>query len=321
VDRYISEGWCFVVAHLHRDSGGSATPHPIVAAFPSSQPIYPMRLTGLSGSTTHVELYAVADVPLAAPDFRTELLDTFSVSAPQGANTLSTTEARQTGVRISSPDVVPLLWNGCTLTKLVADLPSTAMERDVVLTQAEAKPVRRHVYSPQGRKDVVTIIAIQGPIAAVIFGSWFLRGRRKPLRWETYTMAAILLAGPVVAGITWWVLPVVPVYDRPWSLRWHSHLIDRAIQDALDHGNLHAGMNPAEVTATLERWMSNDDRRSLLPASAPTTIVNHVTGEPITWQRSPGNLALRTIGSEVYLCLYDEDTRETRFLLPPAKSP
>jgi hypothetical protein len=63
---YVARGWCFVTAKIRpgETAGELLTPEgivpPLVLAFPTAAPVYPLALTGTGGGETEVVLWAVA---------------------------------------------------------------------------------------------------------------------------------------------------------------------------------------------------------------------------------------------------------------------
>jgi hypothetical protein len=139
------------VASLHRDDGGEATPHPIVATFASPSPIFPMKLTQIAQSKTLVELFVVADRVAAAGGFQTIIADRF------GPDTSGTGPAMESGaydLAVGHPDAMEKMWDGCIVTKLTAELSPRQMDRDVELELAAySKPWRLRQYSARARAD------------------------------------------------------------------------------------------------------------------------------------------------------------------------
>jgi len=58
------------------------------------------------------------------------------------------------------------------------------------------------------------------------------------------------------------------------------------------------------------------------PEYAEDLLTNPFTGQPVRYERSPGNFSTRRVGDEIYFCLYDRYGREVRVvaLPPPPKS-
>ena len=73
-------------------------------------------------------------------------------------------------------------------------------------------------------------------------------------------------------------------------------------------GLLHAGLTEAEMTDFIELAVKEDYWRG--------RIENPLTGEPMRFERSPGNFSTRKVGDKTYLCLYDAVAREWRVELP-----
>ena len=149
VNDYAVKGWCFVVARLRNEGGGTLTPHPLAATFSTARPIYPMRLTALAGSTTHVELFVVADQQASAQGLDCVAADTFKPH--ESYKPFQPVYRSLDGeLTIGSPDVAEHLWPGCVVTKLTADLKPELMAQDLSLSLGQLKPFRQHFYSSNG---------------------------------------------------------------------------------------------------------------------------------------------------------------------------
>jgi hypothetical protein len=49
--------------------------------------------------------------------------------------------------------------------------------------------------------------------------------------------------------------------------------------------------------------------------------INPHSGQPVKRERTPGNFSSRTIGDQVYFCLYNADGQEMRLKLPEPGEP
>ena len=321
VEDYIQKGWCFVVARLVRDEGGEATPHPIAATFPAAEPVYPMRLTALAGSTVRVELYVAADRMAEAPRFRCAASAVYHPLPKQEKYAVAWFHYVWTfGLAVAQPELCDVLWDGCIVTRLQADLKPEAMDKDVELGLVKFEPHWDHVYSARGRFGAVLAVLLWGAVPLAFCGSVAFYRRTWPGRWAGRCIALLLGGVLAIAGIVYATAPVVPVgpgmrlYDI-WTRQEAYEMIARAM---IRSGDLHAGMSAREMDAVPQRALDLD---LIDPDYAVEFLTNPFTGTPSRCERSPGNFATRRIGDEVYFCLYDEVGRESRVValpLPPA---
>lgn len=315
VDGYISEGWCFVVARLVRNAGGAATPHPIAVTFPAGKPIYPMRLTALAGSTTRVELFVAADRQAEANDFHVAAADRYRLSTPV-SYAQPCYEAASTGLIIGSPEIGELLWQDCVVTRLRADLPPQAMDKDVAIALTDLAAHRDHFYSARARREIVSIVLLCVGIVLVVACAWLFRARRRPERRKIMWMPGVAVLALIAAAAVYVLLPVVPVQTgswgrHPWRLHNRNHVLSILLNRLVSQGKLSAEMTPEQWAESLGTLLEEGylEEESL--------IINPFTGQRMKYERSPGNFSSRKVDGKNWLCFYDIDGRETRFELKP----
>ena len=316
VDRYISEGWCFVVARLVRNTGGAATPHPIAVTFPAGKPIYPMRLTALAGSTTRVELFVAADRQAEADGFRVAAADRYRSVAANERSDPSYYEGVATGLIIGSPEVGEFLWQGCIVTRLTADLPAQAMDKDVTIALTDLAAHRDHFYSARARREIVWTVLLCAGIVLVVACAWLFRAMRRPERRKIMWLSGVALSALIAAAAVYVLLPVVPVQTgswghHSWRLQNRNVALFFGLKRLVGQGKL-----PAEMTP--ERWAEFPG--ILLEEGyleEESILVNPFTGQRMKYERSPGNFSSRKVEGQTWLCFYDINGRETRFELKP----
>jgi len=317
VDRYISEGWCFVVARLVRNTGGAATPHPIAVTFPAGKPIYPMRLTALAGSTTRVELFVAADRQAEAPGFHVATADRYKLSTPV-SYAQPCYEASSTGLIIGSPEVGEFLWQDCVVTRLTADLPPQAMDRDVAIALTDLAAHRDHFYSARARREIVWIVLLCGGIVLVPICAYLFKARRRPARRKIMWMPGLAVPALIAAAAVYVLLPVVPVQTGSWGhhpsyLHNRNHVLSLLLDRLVGHGKLSAEMTPEQLAKFPETLLEAE-----YLAEEEDLIANPFTGQRMKYERSPGNFSSRKVEGKTWLCFYDIDGRETRFELKPS---
>jgi hypothetical protein len=124
----------------------------------------------------------------------------------------------------------------------------------------------------------------------------------------------------VVIGAAWglqtyYSLPVMPVRS--------GESVDPALT-GVRTGNLHYELEGLAAAGNIHRKMNEKqlvkaifDRLGTRPVVGTPATVNPFTGEEVRFERSPGDFSLRTVGDDVFLCIYDAECREYRVKLPP----
>ena len=323
-DDYIRRDWVFAVAKLRREGEGLATPHPIAASFPVDTCVYPMRLTALSQTRLHLNLYVIADEQAQATDLRVLIADKFKPQAAPpdkdgwsfGPNYL----ALSTGVVLGHPGVYERMWPGCVVTRLAGDLAPEQMDHDIDIQFHPFKAAyRRTLYSAQARNHTVVGVGSLGWGAVLVTLGLICNRRRRPRRLEVLFAAALLLGVLLATGLTYAALPTTPVAVETRRAAFMRHFgfkgvwlrsQMRSVESLVKDGRLHRNMTDEQFAA----------RAALLasPSSAPSSeAINPFTNKEVEMSRSPGNFHIRRKDGEVYFCLYDRDGLEYRFKLPP----
>jgi hypothetical protein len=315
---YIARRWVFVVGTLHNGSGQLAVPRPLMVRFPATTPVFPMKLTALANTTTHVELCVFANEQAVAPGFHCVVADKYLRQPSEPPLTRYNTDypirsdyfyAEATRTALGHPDVVPLLWADCTATKLVADLPAAKMDHDVAI---EFQPLISHrdtFYSSLARRQIALALFFGGMAVFEIVAAVIFHARRRPTaRQSKFLLASFLGVGILAAGV-WQFLPTIPVRAAGKYARYRHEDISYAAGAAAKVGLIRKNMTPEEIAAIPQLLVEHGELRA-------DNLTNPFTGEPIRAECSPGNFAVRTIGGKTYFCTYDENGVETRTPLP-----
>jgi hypothetical protein len=328
VDDYIARGWCFAVARLGREAEGEATPHPIRVTFPVEQPVYPMRLTSIAGSKTRVELYVIADRMAAADGFRLASADAYEMrpadplipySGPAAFGSPVMGEAVNLRLRIGNAEAVEMMWDGCVLTRLEADLGPEGMDKDVMLRLEPLQTHRDTFFSSRGRDDVVLAVFLWGMIPVAGYAAVVCNKQRRPTRAQGRRLTILAAGVLAIALVVSIFIPTIAVGPGMRTLllhvRYQDHLFGTVAQAMVAKGHLHSGMSDAELAQFPQRSV---ELGFLDKDAVPDPLINLYTGSPVRCERSPGNFAFRRIGNETWLCLYNENGVEHRVLaLPP----
>jgi hypothetical protein len=308
---YIARRWCFVVGVLHNSASELSVPRPLIATFPAAAPVFPMKLTALANSTTHVELCVIAADQAVAPGFQCVIADTFRNQPAQPDSDSFPAlgayySATRTGTALGHPDIVPLLWDNCTATKLIADLPPARMDQDITIQFRSLRPQRQTLYSSLTRGQIAIAMIYIGATIFFFLAAVFLRGRRKPAPWQFKTLAAFVPSVLVITAAVWLALPTVPVYV---GSRGAQYELEDMPQSAADKVMLYGDMTPQQILAIPQLLV--DEKKNF----GPELLNNPFTGQPIRVECSPGNFAMRTVGDKTYFCIYDENGIERRILV------
>ncbi len=146
---YVAQGWCFAVAKLVRAHAGPMTPHPLKLSFPTSKPVYPMRLTGLTSEPLMLDLFVLADQIGSVKSLKTWRADRYRFSFGKDCFDVQRPQFVSEGESlVGMPSVVGLMWDGCVMTRLHGRLQPNQMQQDFQINFAPyLKPIRHSVYS------------------------------------------------------------------------------------------------------------------------------------------------------------------------------
>jgi hypothetical protein len=310
------------VARLVRTAGGAATPHPIAVTFPAATLVYPMKLTALAGSTTHVELFVVTpDRQATAAGFETILADRYQYLPPETGDYSCESAYRGTTTKviIGSPEAQKFLWDDCVFTKLTADLSPGEMNHDIEIGLKPLVPQQKTYFSEKGRGGVVTLELLIGGALVAIVAAIIFRGRRRPSRRQVTALVTVGGLALMVALATFLALPVIPTYADYGSgagFREYSrlHFLKYTVEKVASAGYIDADLTPAQ-------WVEFPKRLIEKGMVDPRSFTNPLTGELMKYARTPGNFSSRQVGDDCYFCLYDLSGREFRVKIEPRAQP
>lgn len=313
VEDYIRQNWYFVAAKLQRDGTGPARPHPLSITFSSANAIYPMRLTALAGSPVALELFVVSDQQASAGGLRREFCDVLKTHESDPARYRS----QETGAVTGHPQSQGILWDGCCLTRLAGVVQPGDMEDDIGFQWGPPSPYRRHLYSQRGAWTIALLVAayvwtIGAPFALLA------AKRRAPERYIPrigFSLRRAIgpaLATSLVLGLgTYLVLPKTEINALRGSrqqLIFGSYLhrvTSKHPTKALD-------VKTASSLAEFRRIFAQDMDELLRDYE----LVNHVTGERIREEDSPGNYTIREEADKFVVTWYDSDMEANESVFP-----
>lgn len=159
VRQLIAEKWRFVAATLQRTGQGLLTPHPLALTFPAKDLVYPMRLTGLTGSPVYLEIFTVAERQASTPLIQTEYCNQFD-ELPMHAFEVVGKDNPRPEMSIVDHGEKFGMWSGCTLTRMTGTLTPAQMRSDLAFTWKEPKAYRRNFYSRAGAASLALAWAL-----------------------------------------------------------------------------------------------------------------------------------------------------------------
>ncbi|MFA4985154.1 MAG: DUF2330 domain-containing protein [Candidatus Brocadiia bacterium] len=320
---YIRWGWCFVAGKVRKADTRLTAPQPIEISFNADMPVYPMRLTSLSGGPLYLDLIIVAESAYEYSDLQTELSNEFK-SAPSSSGMfmlngpwiLTRTQKASlyySGVslprhlRIVHSEAPSLLWSGCVISKISGSLTKQQMDRDIYPDRCA--PGKLTVL-------VTNLAAIQAGVtggfyflffAALItsIGLVFVKTARKTDFVLKGRMHLTIFGLAVLCGfVVWLASPTVigrekPVYDADTLNA--LDICERVFDDACSVKGGPAEKLLAMYDPKTRLWPAENDetrallrqlKESMIPGLRKADARNPLTGEPVTFEESPGDLVV-----------------------------
>ncbi len=275
VAQYIKDGWVFAAIKLHRDeAGGLGAPHPMGFRFKTPQCVYPLRLTGVNNGKLRVELYVFSDQRAQAEYFHVEKCETLAKDA------------------IGHPEMSRIVGDSRVMTKLIADLDETQMERDAVLRWTP--PLERTTVLYSDPAALTTGVNYATLLAVIAIGTlWWLRrgfGLRRFVMWHVRIalVALALFTGIYVA------LPKVQVTRSvmPEMFMGSDHSgLARMIQEAQNENPV-LSMEDAQKMVR-DKWVEIDEHHAYRRRDQSYEVGSNLyQGGPVHEEDSPGNFTL-----------------------------
>lgn len=313
ISDYIRERWCFFAAKLVRDEAGQAIPHPISFEFPAKEAVYPIKLTGLSGSSPYFEIFVVGDQAAEFPHLHTALCDRFSLSSSEYEGDLW--KAEKVGVSIGHPALTGLLWDGCVVTRLRGTLTPEQMKEDVTLGWRKPRPHRDHFYSTLGAMYTALIVFFLLGSASLLAVCVVRRrdfGRGGNRRRALLAILVTILASVFVGAVVFASLPKKEVTAggriHPRVDHVQAMMLGSLTREATEKGGFgdSAGLRVV-IRQKIEAKKEWHSRRKYRP---PRWLENPYRGGLMREEASPGNYEVREEEGEVRVYYYD------RYALP-----
>lgn len=174
---YVEKGWKYVAVRLVPEAAGGrlgGSLDPLWVTFPTSEPVYPMRLSATARRPQTVRLFLLGKHRMT----RTDALSSKVPSQVRFAGRVGPQD---------NPALAPLLGNGAYLTELASYVPQpAALTEDFRFSAAsDDAPYRRVLY----RNELITVLGVPvapaGTVLAVVLAAGVLalvlrRRRRRP---------------------------------------------------------------------------------------------------------------------------------------------
>jgi len=219
---YIDEDWYFVVSRLRREGKGLCTPHPLSVTFAADTPVYPMRLTALSGTELSLDLFVIGDGN--AGNERTSTVYTGcchkrleKLRSPWNEHFYEELKGRKTTVMgsVGHPGAEREMWNGCWVTRLQGRFKPGGDWNDLTLSLSPGRTFRAVYYSSQWAAQKAGILfskILLLTLPLILFAYWDeIRGDERG-RWIGLRICAMVVAVSAVCGLVQYsIIPKVEV--------------------------------------------------------------------------------------------------------------
>ncbi len=316
---YIANGWVFAAIKLVRGESGANAPHPIQMTFPSREPVYPLKLTGLAGGRTAFEIFVVADDRAACKELEVEFCDRFRQDTDQPTyaynpesdphyETKTLFFSKTTNQIIGHPAICSLMWGTCTLTKFAGTIDADRMTADLHFDKKPFEAYRQHFYTRQGAYHFALILF------ACLTGCWLAASmvacRAKIVQeWGLTRYLGRLLFPPVAlyavgAAILFACLPKLAasevVTGHPWRQSYFASDLRANMKEILQDQPQLLQRTQKEIAESLLKLHGIYGRRG-----EQHNRRNPLTGADILLEDSPGNFTVEKSDKSVIVRVYD----------------
>jgi len=215
VDDYARDGWVFAAITMQLDSDAAKTElssPPLVFRFPTTQAIYPMRLTGADAQIPlDVELFVFSNGTASADGFKgLASAPVLTVPNPNPFRRPYFIDRVTEEIEISHPALVPMVGGITHATHLRGVLSPSDMSRDVTLKVGSPRTFGRVAYSRDAAFNLAIEAAIWVLILAIVVVAIWERAKveRRRLRPHLFLASCVCAAAAFVV-----TLNVVPSVD------------------------------------------------------------------------------------------------------------
>lgn len=245
IEDYVREGWCFMTARFRKAMAADAAPHPVKIKFPATQPIYPMRLTGVVSDRLDLDLVVIG--PKAAECSPLRFLRSREVvDAEPGDEPMF--NALHPAVALLHADIVTDVPDRALVTRLRGNLSRAQMQTDFVIGWKGRGAEMPQFFSERVARDRGVAAGMAAMSVFVLIGAG-IGVFCPPTRARTFVSALLgmgLLAG-AVGGMVTSATPTLAIDEgkraRPKS---EAYVVDACVRQAFE-GAQTLGFDPFRV--------------------------------------------------------------------------
>ena len=284
VESYLREGWVFVAAKARReaDTASAERLHPLCFTFATTNPVYPLRLTGVDNDSCSVELFVFGPGLAEVPGFKIE-----HCATPCFPKQDDQMRVFPGGLNIRHRQLASLVTGAAVATKLSAHLRRDDMRHDAMIAWRAFEPHQTILYSVRGAATTAANFSLPFLAAGVLL---IEAGRRRSAsflwRWRSLGWRLCLLA--IVAGsVVFLGLPRVSV-NTIRTPRYYLHSQHRVLSTALAEAFLDHPLPEGDRLKTACQRLTD-----LIADQQERFRQNVFTGARLREEDSPGNYVLR----------------------------
>ena len=329
---YIRKGWVFAAIKLVRDEAGSNSPHPVTMVFKAKEPVYPLKLTAVSGGSTAFELFVVTDEKVSCDLLAEEFCDRFKLvnegrDSNEDYETRASYQGAETGAKVGHPVICSMMWDDCILTKFSGAIRAAQMTDDLYFPTRSFRAHQRHLYTLAGAREtsLMFMAALMGAalfISMIVWENRIREAQAQAWQFGKVILASLVLSAPC-ALILFIALPKLPASEVQVSnwLRNSRHPMMLRIEiECLfaEHPDL---------TARTERQIADYLQANVVLARRKarpdgSKAVNQITGGEIQVEDTPGNFTVEKAATNIAIRIYDQTGRPLIWNFPaPGATP
>ena len=300
VDDYIARGWCFMVTRIAVPDSQPFAPSAMAVTFLAQRPVFPMKLTALSGDTTRVELFVASPDGVKADGFETISSDRYAMTTDSNWG-YPVARAATIDLEIGNSNAVRFLWDGCVLTHLMQTMsPHEMSAKDVQMESANRVGFRKTLWTAKGRTGLAEIVLAAGILIFLALLSVTCWRRRRPGRVGAMlliTTASLTLVISLAIALFWPIEESIRIQPRSPKYAMQEVRMEREVE-----GLALAGLIDSSMTA--EQILGETSVYQKVPVA-----------------RTPHGVSLRQLRNKTYFCVFMPNGGEVRVPLPEPAAP